>query len=73
MNSFTMAQESLAQFQQLVLADEALQTRLWQTNARADFITLVVRLGVERGYDFTAAEVAAALIAGRRAWLEVWV
>ncbi len=68
-----MAQESLEQFQQLILADATLQAQLWQTSARADFIMLVVRLGVERGYEFTVAEVEAALTAGRRAWLEVWV
>ena len=68
-----MAQESLAQFCALILADAELQARLWQTSARADFIKLVVRLGAERGYEFTADDVEAALQTGRRAWLERWV
>ena len=68
-----MSQEALSEFRQRVLADAELQAQLWRAAERDAFIELCVRLGAERGYSFTRAEVAAALQAGRRAWRAEWV
>jgi predicted ribosomally synthesized peptide with nif11-like leader len=68
-----MSKESFEQFRQLVLQDTALQERLRETFDRETFITLVVRLGEERGYGFTARDVEAALRASQQAWLLRWI
>jgi hypothetical protein len=68
-----MSRESFEQFRQLVLQDAVLQERLRDTIDRGLFITLVVRLGEERGYEFTAHDVEAAMRASRQAWLLRWV
>jgi hypothetical protein len=68
-----MSQEALDEFRRRVLADAELQAQLWRAPAHADFIELCVQLGAARGYDFTRAEVADALRAGRRAQSAAWV
>ena len=68
-----MSQENLERFREAVLADPGLQERLRATRDREAFAELVVRLGGERGYVFTAEDVAEAMREGRRAWLEQWV
>ncbi len=68
-----MSQEQLTEFRELVLQTEELQAELWRTPDRAAFVALLVRLGAARGYDFTPAEVDAALRAGRREWAGQWV
>ena len=68
-----MSQEALSEFRARVLADAELQAELWRAAERAAFVELCVRLGAERGYNFTHAEVAAALHEGRRAWRVEWV
>ncbi|HEX8180306.1 MAG TPA: Nif11-like leader peptide family natural product precursor [Pyrinomonadaceae bacterium] len=68
-----MSQESFEQFRQLVFADEALQRELRAAPGGDSFLALTVRLGAERGYSFTVEEVAEAMRASRRAWLERWL
>ena len=68
-----MSSESFEQFRETVLRDRELQEALRATPDREAFISLVVGLGEERGYSFTAADVKDALQAGRRSWLERWV
>jgi len=68
-----MSQESLEQFRELVLRDLALQEKLRDIADQAVFLTVVVQLGAQRGYDFTAQEVEAALRASQRAWIERWL
>ena len=68
-----MSPESFEQFRTLVFADAALQAQLRAVADEERFIALVVRLGAERGYEFTADDVRAAMRAARRAWIERWL
>ncbi|MGB7924193.1 MAG: Nif11-like leader peptide family natural product precursor [Pyrinomonadaceae bacterium] len=68
-----MSRESFEQFRQLVLQDTVLQERLRETVDRETFVHLVVRLGEERGYAFTALDVEAAMRASQQAWLLRWI
>ena len=65
--------QSLEAFGQLVLADRELHDRLRATIDEKTFVALAVRLGAERGFDFTAAVVETAVREQRRAWLERWL
>jgi hypothetical protein len=62
--------EDLERFVQLVLADRDLLERFRATADLESFAVLAVRLGRERGCDFTAEEVRRAVRERRRAWLE---
>lgn len=68
-----MTQAALDQFRALVLADPTLQEKLREIDDRAAFTAQVLALGQSLGYAFTAEDVANALQAGRRAWIERWV
>lgn len=68
-----MSTSSFEQFRQLVLDDPALQQQLRAEYGLHAFLELVVRLGAEHGYEFSAEEVHAALQASRRTWLERWI
>jgi predicted ribosomally synthesized peptide with nif11-like leader len=68
-----MSENGLEQFRRLVLQDEALQKQLRETAGRQEFVELMLRLGAERGYRFTAEEIEEALRESWRAWLERWV
>jgi hypothetical protein len=65
-------QQNFVNFGELVIADRELHNRLRATGSE-DFIALVVQLGQERGYVFTAAVVETAIRAQRRVWLERWL
>ena len=65
--------QHLERFGDLVLADRELHDRLRATADQTAFIALAVQLGAERGCDFTAPVVEAALQERRRAWLERWL
>jgi hypothetical protein len=65
--------QNLERFGQLVLADRELHDRLRTTADEKTFVALAVRLGAERGFDFTAEVVETALREQRRAWLERWL
>ncbi len=67
-----MSQENLEQFRQLVLLDPLLQAQLRHLPDKPAFIARMLELGAERGYEFTAEELEAALAAGRRAWNQRW-
>ena len=56
-----------------MLADRELHAQLRATANEDEFIALAVRLGAERGYDFTAPTVQEAVREKRRAWLERWL
>lgn len=60
-------------FRQAVLRDPALQAQLRTVAEHDQWITLVARLGAERGYTFTRDDVLEAWRASRRAWHERWV
>lgn len=64
------ASSSFAEFQRLVIGDAALFSQLQAVSEPDAFADLAVQLGRERGFAFTADDVAAALQAARRAWIE---
>ncbi len=68
-----MTQASFEQFRELVFQDATLQAELKTVVEHDEFVALTVRLGTERGYSFTDADVLAAERAARRAWLERWL
>lgn len=67
-----MSQESFENFRSLVLEDHSLQQTLREKSDYSDFVELVVSVGNERGYDFTANDVNSAYNASRRAWIQRW-
>lgn len=66
-------QQNLERFGQTVLADRELHDQLRAAADEKTFVALVVRLGADRGFDFTADVVETALREKRRAWLERWL
>ena len=64
--------QALEQFRRTVLRDAALREALGEAADLRSFLSLTVRLGAERGFDFTAGEVEEALREARRAWAERW-
>ena len=68
-----MSRESFEQFRQGVLQDMSLQERLRETPDRDSFLTLLLQLGEERGYDFTVEDVEAAMLESQMAWRLRWV
>ena len=65
--------QNLERFGELVLADRELHDQLRATADEKAFVALAIRLGAERGFDFTAVDVEAALRERRRAWVERWL
>jgi hypothetical protein len=68
-----MASDDWQRFHALVLADRELQDRLRAERDWPRFVELALALGAQRGCHFTADDVAAALSAGRRSWIERWI
>ena len=68
-----MSQEGLEQFYRLVFDEPVLQEQLKAISSREEFVMLMVRLGAERGCDFTREEVESALQTARRVWIERWI
>lgn len=66
-------QQNLERFGELVLADRELHDLLRAAENVESFIALAVRLGAERGCNFTATVVRTAVNEKRRAWLERWL
>lgn len=65
--------QNLERFGEMVLADCQLHEQLRATATEAEFAALAVRLGAERGCDFTPPVVQAAINEKRRLWLERWL
>jgi len=71
-----MSGQAFAEFRAAVLDDVALQVRLRDPATPTDverFVARVVEAGNERGFQISAADVAAAMADNRRAWLERWL
>ena len=66
-------QLNFERFGELVLEDRGLHAQLRATPHEEAFVTLAVRLGADRGLDFSAPVVRAAVQEKRRAWLERWL
>jgi hypothetical protein len=76
MNSDTeypSAPDELDRFRQTVLSNLKLQHRLRETADRESFIRLLVGVGQQLGYRFTAADADNALRAEQQAWIERWI
>lgn len=61
---------SFVEFQRVVIDDAAMFSRLQAVSEPDAFAALAVQLGRERGFAFTPDDVAAALQAARRDWIE---
>lgn len=68
-----MSQENFEQFRNIVLEDLSLQKQLRAFTREDRFIVRVVKLGAERGFQFTYEDVKEAMRASRRAWIERWI
>ncbi len=64
------SQQELDRFRELVLEDSSLQELLREPEDAVKFCALVLRLGQERGFEFTESDVAGAMQAGRQVWVE---
>jgi hypothetical protein len=62
--------DGFAAFQQLVVDDAALFSRLENAPTTDAFVDLAVELGIARGFVFGADEVRASLQVARCAWIE---
>jgi hypothetical protein len=65
--------EELNLFRHVVLCDQDLQEQLRETPDKESFLDLMITLGHARGYQFSIADVEAALLAAHRTWLERWI
>lgn len=61
---------ALEAFLELVRDDRELRGRLRESTAPGGFVGRLVSAGRERGFAFEAADVEAAILAGRRRWFE---
>lgn len=68
-----MSKRDFEQFRRSVLEDPSLQKQLRNITRRHIFTARVVKLGVERGFQFTVEEVYEALGEARRLWNERWI
>jgi len=62
-----------ASFRRHVLAEPELQKQLSEIHRVEAFILRTVELGRERGFQFVAGDVEAAILAARRSWMERWI
>jgi predicted ribosomally synthesized peptide with nif11-like leader len=68
-----MSQAAFEQFRIAVLSDPVLQAKLREFEDKKEFISNVVNIGGEMGYEFTAAEIESAMQASYSEWLLRWV
>lgn len=68
-----MSQEQFEEFRKVVLEDVSLQKQLRNLTRRDRFIARVIKLGAERGFEFTADEIFEEMDASRRSWIERWL
>jgi len=68
-----MSKENLNRFCELVLADLTLQARLKPVVERDEFISSVIKLGAENGFDLTEEEIGEKMRENRRFWHERWI
>ena len=57
----------------MVLADRQLQDRLRTVPDKIEFTDLVVTLARDHGCEMTGEDVAEAMRAGKRSWIERWI
>ena len=64
-----MNEGKFEEFRQLVFADESLQKELRDITDRAEFVTRLIALGNDHGYQFAPEHVDEALRTARRNWI----
>ena len=67
-----MSQENFEQFRRQVFSDRSLQLELRELTDQETFVNRVRQLGEECGYSFTVEDIAEAMRANRRVWIERW-
>jgi predicted ribosomally synthesized peptide with nif11-like leader len=68
-----MSLNQFEQFRRCVLEDLSLQKQLRAFTSRDKFVDRAVKLGTERGFQFTEEDVREAMRACRRDWMERWI
>ncbi len=68
-----MTASNITQFHELIFSDSALALRLYSITVREDFIATTIEMALANGIALTEADVAAAISAGSRGWLERWI
>jgi hypothetical protein len=66
----TTSESTFEDFRQLVLSDDSLQQGLRVLTDKHAFIERVIELGLRHGHVFSRDDVEAAMLAGRRSWIE---
>ena len=64
-----MVHNTFEEFRELVLSDESLQNELRDLTNKNDFITRLIELARERGYEITADEIDQEMLRSRRIWM----
>lgn len=68
-----MSQEKFEEFRRLVLRDLSLQEKLRDFTKLDPFVNRVVELGRDLGLEFSRDDVAEAMRANKRLWIERWI
>lgn len=68
-----MTASNITQFRELIFSDYELTTQLYSITATADFIATSIDIALANGITLTEVEVATAINAGSRRWLERWI
>jgi hypothetical protein len=68
-----MSKENVERFCLVVLSDQRLQNKLRKITDREEFLTKVVGLGVESGFEFAREDVENSMRENRRLWHERWI
>ena len=68
-----MTASNITQFRELIFSDSDLTLQLYSITGKADFITTAIVIALANGISLTETDVAAAMNAGSRSWLERWI
>jgi predicted ribosomally synthesized peptide with nif11-like leader len=63
-----MSENRFEEFRELVLADDALQAKLRSLTNRNDFVTRLIELASEHGFEFTFADIEVEMRKSRLMW-----
>ena len=67
------SKEELDRFRHDVLNDEQRQRILRDTPDKTSFMSAIMKLAQDGGYDFSFSDVEEAISAARRTWIERWL
>ena len=66
-----MAAKDLDAFLPFVLGDDVLMTELIRYTDRRSFISRVMEIGLENGFDFSEEDVEQSIVSNRKRWTEL--